>query len=98
MRIKIQQQEELEAQKALAAEEDGLSEPEEDMKMSESKAEVSTFQEDMDCICDFMVADCTLFTTKLLQGANIRALSALDEHRKPTVAQELEALALLEEI
>lgn len=66
--------------------------------MSESKADVSTFQEDLDIICDFLVADSTLFTTKLLQGVTIRALHALDEHSKPTIAEEEEALALLEEI
>ena len=36
------------------------------MNMSESKAEISTFQEDMETICDFMVSDATAFTTKLL--------------------------------
>lgn len=66
--------------------------------MSESKADISTFQEDMDSVTDFLVADSTLFTTKLLQGVTIRALHALDEHRKPTKAQDLEALALLDEI
>lgn len=72
-RIKIQQQEELEAQKAKAAleaaqnsEEDAEDDAEDEMKMSESKADISTFQEDMDSIADFLVNDATLFTTKLL--------------------------------
>ena len=34
--------------------------------MEESKEEVSTFQEDMDTIADFLVSDSTPFTTKLL--------------------------------
>mgnify|MGYP006950274007 CR=1 FL=1 len=66
--------------------------------MSESKAEISTFQEDMETICDFLVSDSTLFTTKLLQGMPIKALYRLDEHRKPTKAQECEALDLLNNI
>jgi hypothetical protein len=52
----------------------------------------------METICDFMVSDSTLFTTKLLQGLPIKALYRLDEHRKPTKAQELEALNLLQDI
>lgn len=66
--------------------------------MSESKAEISTFQEDMETICDFMVSDATAFTTKLLQGVPIRALYRLDEHKKPTPAESLEALDLLHDI
>lgn len=66
--------------------------------MSESKAEISTFQEDMETICDFMVSDSTLFTTKLLQGLPIKSLYRLDEHHKPTQAQNLEALDLLNDI
>lgn len=45
-----------------------------------------------------MVSDSTLFTTKLLQGLPIKALYRLDEHRKPTQAQNLEALDLLNDI
>ena len=45
-----------------------------------------------------MVSDSTLFTTKLLQGLPIKSLYRLDEHRKPTKAQELEALDLLNDI
>lgn len=52
----------------------------------------------METICDFMVSDSTLFTTKLLQGLPIKALYRLDEHRKPTQAQNLEALDLLNDI
>lgn len=46
----------------------------------------------METICDFLVSDCTPFTTKLLQGAHIKALYAFDEHRKPTAAENDEAL------
>jgi len=40
----------------------------------------------METICDFLVSDSTIFTTKLLQGLPIKALYRLDEHRKPTEA------------
>jgi len=52
----------------------------------------------METIADFLVCDSTLFTTKLLQGVPIKALYRLDEHRKPSKAQELEALDLLNSI
>lgn len=52
----------------------------------------------METICDFMVSDASPFTTKLLQGVPIRALYRLDEHKKPSKAEELEALDLLRDI
>ena len=59
------------------------SEEEDDMDdLEESKEEISTFQEDMDTIADFLVSDSTAFTTKLLQGVPIRALYSFDTHRK----------------
>jgi len=52
-------------QKQLEQEEE--SEPEDDIgDLEESKEEISTFQEDMDTIADFLVSDSTAFTTKLL--------------------------------
>ena len=66
MRIKIEQQEALEEQRARQAAEAGESEQEEDIAVSESKADISTFQEDMETITDFLVSDSTPFTTKLL--------------------------------
>jgi len=98
LRIKIDQQEALDALKAKQAAEAGESEAEADINLSESKAEISTFQEDLDTICDFLVSDCTAFTTRLLQGAHIKSLYAFDEHRKPTQAEQVEELSLLEKI
>lgn len=98
LRIKIDQQAALEAMQKAQRENAGDTDNDEDMDMTESKAEISTFQDDLETICDFMVSDTTLFTTKLLQGVKIKALYRLDEHRKPTQAQELEALDLLNEI
>ena len=66
LRIKIDEQEALEALKAKQAAEAGESEAEQDVNLSESKAEISTFQEDMETICDFLVSDCTAFTTRLI--------------------------------
>ena len=56
-------------------EQESESEEEEDVDdLEESKEEISTFQEDMDTIADFLVSDSTPFTTKLLQGVPIRSL------------------------
>jgi hypothetical protein len=49
----------------------------------------------METICDFLVADATRFTTRLLQGAAIKSLYRLDEHPKPTKAQDAQNLDLL---
>lgn len=52
----------------------------------------------METIADFMVSDSTYFTTKLLQGLPIKSLYRFEEHRKPSTAEELEALDLLNDI
>ena len=83
MRIKVEQAEELERMKQKALEQDDESEDEDDLgDVEESKEEISTFQEDMETIADFLVSDSTPFTTKLLQGVPIRSLYSFDEHRK----------------
>ena len=97
MRIKVEQAEELERmkQKALEAEEE--SEEEDDIgDLEESKEEISTFQEDMENIADFLVSDSTPFTTKLLQGVPIKALYSFDEHRQKSQEEQKEELSLLE--
>jgi len=67
MRIKVEQAEELERMKQKQLEQEEESEPEDDIgDLEESKEEISTFQEDMDTIADFLVSDSTAFTTKLL--------------------------------
>jgi transcriptional/translational regulatory protein YebC/TACO1 len=99
MRIKVEQQEEMERmkQKALEQDDESLNEDEQDIvDVDESKEEISTFQEDMDTIADFLVSDSTQFTTKLLQGVPIRAMYSFDEHRKQSPEEQKEALDLLE--
>ena len=80
-------------------EQESESEEEDDMDdLEESKEEISTFQEDMDTIADFLVSDSTPFTTKLLQGVPIRSLYSFDTHRKQPQEEQKEALNLLENI
>ena len=85
IRIKIDQQEEMEAEK-LRLQQEGADEEESDNMddLAESRADLSTFAEDMDNIADFQVFRATPFTTKLLQGVAIKALYSFDEHTKPT--------------
>ena len=64
----------------------------------DSKEEISTFQEDMETIADFLVSDATPFTTKLIQGVPIRSMYSFEEHRKKPLAEEEESLKLLEDI
>ena len=99
MRIKVEQAEELERKQKALMEQEEESEEEDDMDdLEESKEEISTFQEDMDTIADFLVSDSTPFTTKLLQGVPIRALYSFDSHRKQSQEEQKEALDLLEDI
>jgi hypothetical protein len=49
-------------------------------------------------VTDFLVADATQFSTKLLQGVPIRAMFSFDEHTKPTKNEFKEDLQLLSEI
>jgi len=64
----------------------------------ESKEEISTFQEDMETIADFLVSDATPFTTKLVQGVPIRAMYSFEEHRLKSPDEEAESLKLLDDI
>ena len=89
MRIKAEQQEEFERKQREAAEAEEESEPEDDIgDLEESKEEISTFQEDMETIADFLVSDSTAFTTKLLQGVPIRSMYSFDEHRKQSIEEQ----------
>ena len=67
-------------------------------EIEESKEEISTFQEDMETIADFLVSDATAFTTKIVQGVPIRAMYSFDEHRKQSPEEQMEGLKLLEDI
>ena len=66
--------------------------------MDESKEEMSTFEEDLETIADFMVTDAPAFSTKLIQGVPIKAMFSFDEHRKKPQSEEQESLILLDEI
>ena len=91
LRIKVEQQEEADAKAKAAAEhvteESQMDETEQD-DLEESKEEISTFQEDMETIADFLVADATAFTTKLMQGVPIRAMYSFEEHRKQSPEEQ----------
>ena len=84
--------------KALARDSDLEGEDDDIQDLEETDDKVSTFQEDMETVCDFMVTTATPFSTKLLQGECIRAMFSFDEHKKPTKAEEKEDLGLLSEI
>lgn len=104
MRIKVEQQEALEAQKRKAKEEGEELEEDEDevqqitMTQDESKEEASTIQQDMAQIADFLCFEINQFTMKVMQGVPNKSLYNLDQHKKKTPAQEEEDLFLLDEI
>ena len=101
LRIKVEQQEEADAKAKAAAEhvtEESQVEETEQEDLEESKEEISTFQEDMETIADFLVSDATPFTTKLMQGVPIRAMYSFEEHRKQSPEEQKESLKLLEDI
>jgi len=105
MRIKIEQQEALDAKKRAA--EENVPDEDEDMEMEdddamdladESEEKISTFQEDLEIITDFSCFSSTEFTTKVMQGVKMRALMSFGEHTKPTRDQQEEDLSILDEI
>lgn len=66
--------------------------------LEDTDDKVSTFNEDMDNLADFMVTEATQFSTKLLQGVPIKAMFSFNEHRKLTAKEAEEDLGLLVEI
>ena len=106
MRIKIEQQETLDA-KRRAAEAQQAQEEEEDMEMDdnddmdladETEEKITTFQEDLDIITDFSCFTSCEFTSKIMQGSNLKCLLSFGEHRKPSKEQAEEDLHILEDI
>ena len=82
MRIKIEQQEALDA-KRRAAEEQQAQEEEDEMEMEdnddmdladETEEKITTFQEDLDIITDFSCFASSEFTSKIMQGANLKCM------------------------
>lgn len=89
LRIKIDEQEALDAKKR--ALEEQVPEEEDEMEMEdegmdlgdESEEKLTTFKEDLHIITDLSCFSSTDFTTKVMQGVNLRCLLSLDEHTKP---------------
>lgn len=104
MRIKIEQQEALEAKKRAAEEyvpeEEDDEENEDEMEdlADESEEKISTFQEDLDIITDFSCFTSAEFTTKIMQGVNMKCMLNLEEHKKPSKEQMEENLSILDAI
>ena len=106
MRIKIEQQEALDA-KRRAAEEHQAQEEEDEMEMDdnddmdladETEEKITTFQEDLDIITDFSCFVCSEFTSKIMQGANLKCMLSFGEHKKPSKEQMEEDLHILEDV
>ena len=94
MRIKIEQQEALDAKKRAA--EEAVPEEDEDMEMEdddamdladESEEKISTFQEDLEIITDFSCFTSSEFTLKIMQGVKLRCMMSFGEHTKPSKEQ-----------
>jgi len=94
MRIKIEQQEALDAKKRAA--EENVPDEDEDMELEnddamdladESEEKISTFQEDLEIITDFSCFSSSEFTTKVMQGVKMRSMMSFGEHTKPTKEQ-----------
>lgn len=64
----------------------------------ESEEKLTTFQQDLDMITDFSCFKSTEFTTKVMQGVNLRCLLRFDEHQKPSYEQVKEELSILDDI
>lgn len=107
MRIKIEQQEAVEAaarakEERAAYQEDEDSddmqkESEMDMQ-SESEDKMTTFDEDLEIVTDFGVFGSSDFTTKVMQGFDLKCLLSFAEHTKPSKEQVEEDLKILDDI
>ena len=64
----------------------------------ESEEKLTTFNEDLLIITDLSCFTSSEFTTKVMQGFNMRCLLGFNEHQKPTPEQEEEDLSLLDNI
>jgi hypothetical protein len=106
MRIKIEQQEALDAKRRAAEEQQAQEEEDEDemednddMDLAdETEEKITTFQEDLDIITDFSCFTSSEFTSKIMQGANLKCMLSFGEHKKPSKEQVDEDLHILEDI
>lgn len=105
LRIKIDEQEALDAKKR-ALEEQVQEEEEEDLEEEdqgmdlgdESEEKLTTFQEDLTIITDLSCFSSSEFTTKIMQGVKMKCMLSLNEHTKPSKEQVEEDLSILDEI
>lgn len=106
MRIKIEQQEAVEAaarakeqRAAQVDEESDDMQKQSEMEMeSESEEKMTTFDEDLEIVTDFGVFGCSEFTTKVMQGVDLKCLLSFSEHTKPSKEQVQEDLKILDDI
>ena len=64
----------------------------------ESEEKLTTFDEDMETIADLICFHAPEFTTKVMQGVNLKCLQSFAEHKKPSKEQVQEDLKILEDI
>ena len=65
---------------------------------SESEEKLTTFQQDLEIMTDLSCFSCSEFTTKVMQGVDLRCMMCFDQHTKPTKEQVEEDLSILNEI
>ena len=53
----------------------------------ESEEKMTTFDEDMDTITDFMCFDAGDFTSKIMQGQKLKCMMSFASHKKPSKEQ-----------
>lgn len=92
MRIKVEQQEAIDA--AQRAKEAAANQHEEesddmvaddDMGLEESSEEkMTTFDEDLEIVTDFSVFHASEFTQKIMQGQKLKCMLSFAEHTKPS--------------
>lgn len=105
LRIKIEQQEAVEAaarakeQRAAMEDEESEAMQQSEMEMeSESEEKMTTFDEDLEIVTDFGVFGSCEFTTKVMQGVDVKCLLSFAEHTKPSKEQVEEDLKILDDI
>ena len=59
---------------------------------------MTTFDEDLEIITDFSCFSCSEFTTKVMQGVDLRCIQSFASHTKPSKEQVQEDLKILEDI
>ena len=92
------------AKELRAKAEEELSDDDEMQKQSEmemgdeSEEKMTTFDEDLEMVADFCVVASSDFTTKVMQGVDLKCLLSFAEHTKPSKEQVQEDLKILDDI